>query len=225
MPGVAPPLPGAPFALGIVPPPIPLPPGPPPAGFSQVQLPPPPPGFPSFTQQPQIFIPPPPGGPPGRQWPRQPRVLQDPLSSTPHSTYQGHRAMRQNMAMAAPASSSMPVVSASRPPTQAVGVISAEPELRDLKREATAFVPTAVKRRKVTATQQIKTRMNAAPNAPHEDNDDDEGPVQGPQRPDLVATLRNAGVGAQLPENGSPQKAKIKDDYDDFLAEVGDILE
>lgn len=128
--------------------------------------------------------------------------------------------MRQNMAIAPPPGLT-PIVPANRPRTQAAAVISAEPELRDLKREATAFVPTAVKRRKTTATQQIKTRMNAAPDSSHDEGDS----FQGPQRPDLVATLRSAGIGAKVPENSLLAKTKIKDDYDDFLGEVGDILE
>jgi len=133
--------------------------------------------------------------------------------------------MRQNIAMAGPAPGSMPPFPADRMPTHALAVISAEPELRDLKREATAFVPTTVKRRKTTATERIKARMNAAPHASLDDDDgDNENPMQGPQRPDLVATLRGAGVGVQLPDNGSVRKTEIKDDYDDFLAEVGDIL-
>lgn len=127
--------------------------------------------------------------------------------------------MLQNMAMTPPPGST-PIVPANRSRTQAAAVISAEPELRDLKREATAFVPTAVKRQKTTATQQIKTRMNAAPDSSHDEGD----PIQGPQRPDLVATLRSAGIGAQALENSLPAKVKIKDDYDDFLGEVGDIL-
>lgn len=131
--------------------------------------------------------------------------------------------MRQNRAMAAPAPGSTLLVP-NQSPAQTAAVISAEPELRDLKREATAFVPTTVKRRKTTTTQQIKARMNAAPNSSSNDGDND-APMHGPQRPDLVATLRSAGVGAQMLENGFPPKAKFKDDYDDFLAEVGDILE
>jgi hypothetical protein len=133
--------------------------------------------------------------------------------------------MRQNIAMAQPPPGTTPIVSGHQLPTEAVAVISAPAELRDLKREATAFVPLMVKQRKTTATQQIKARMNAAPNSSHDDGDDQGSPIQGPQRPDLVATLRNAGVGAHLPENGLPQKTKVKDDYEDFLAELGDILE
>lgn len=133
--------------------------------------------------------------------------------------------MRQNIAMAPSPPGMAQVVSGNRPPTEAVAVISAEPELRDLKREATAFVPLTVKRRKTTATQQIKARMNAAPNSTHDDGCDEGGLMPGSQRPDLVTTLRNAGVSAPLPENNQPQRTKVKDDYELFLAEVGDILE
>lgn len=105
------------------------------------------------------------------------------------------------------------------PAVAASAVISAEPELRDLKRESTAFVPAAVKKRKTTATSQIKARVNAAPG---EADGDGQGAQQGPQRPDLMATLRNAGVGAQPSKPSAVTKPK--DDYDDFLADVGDIL-
>jgi len=92
--------------------------------------------------------------------------------------------------------------------------ITAEPELRDLKRESTAFIPAAVKRRKAEPAPQ---RVNAAPN-------DGDAPVSpGISKPDLLATLRQAGIGTtsqQAPQTVSKQK----DDYENFLEEMGDIL-
>lgn len=123
-----------------------------------------------------------------------------------------------------------PSASSSSPHQPALGIavtpsnaiVSAEPQLRDLKRESTAFVPATVKRRKATATQQIKARINAAPGASENNDEDSEALVMGPQRPDLMATLRSAGVGMSVPQSAG--NTKPKDDYDDFLADVGDIL-
>lgn len=223
---VPPPLPPLGFMSGApltVPPP---PPGGPPSMTHQSFLPPPPPGFPPFPPtNPQLFVPPPPPGQPPRwQAPRPARMLQDPLSATPQQTFQGHRAMRQNVAaISVPplgAAGSQPLVGAVAASSSAV--VSAEPQLRDLKRESTAFVPTTVKKRKTTATQQIKARINAAPGATQGSGEDDEAPVVGPQRPDLMTTLRNAGVGARTVQPTGD--GRHKDDYDDFLADVEDIL-
>lgn len=110
-------------------------------------------------------------------------------------------------------------------------MISAEPQLRDLKRESTAFVPSAVKKRKATATQEIKARVNAAPRSPSAwpggagqgtGVEEVEGEPVGPSRPDLIGTLREAGIGiGDLPEKATQKKT---DDYDDFLSEMSDIL-
>ncbi|KAF8323773.1 hypothetical protein DL93DRAFT_2151081 [Clavulina sp. PMI_390] len=240
--GVAPPPPPGFPPMGMVAPP---PPGFPPMPTQGFAPPPPPPGFPTMPMQgfipppppfpPNVFPssipPPPPGNPPRRE--RQHRVLQDPLSDAPQLSYQGHRAMRQGVPTTGNPST-LPPPPAGLPPRPSVpgapvpqpaplgtanGVVSAGAQLRDLKREATAFVPAAVKRRKTTATQQIQARMNAAPG--NDDGEDEDGPAMGPQRPDLMATLRSAGVGV---ERGTPGSAKAKDDYEDFLADVGDIL-
>jgi hypothetical protein len=198
-----------------------------PPGITFPLPPPPPPGFALPPQAPFGFIqpiPPPPLGFP----PRPAQTVQDPLSSVPHQTYQQHRAIRQGLAPPLPHSASpnpktlppLPL-SVPSPPNAATrfneATISAEPELRDLKRESTAFVPTAVKRRK-TATMQ---RVNAAP-AAESDDPAAEQPTAGPEKPDLIAALRHVGVGpAQKPVKLA---AKVKDDYDSFVEEVGDIL-
>lgn len=117
-----------------------------------------------------------------------------------------------------PPSAPLPHTTAPRIFEASQATISAEPELRDLKRESTAFVPTTVKRRKTAATV---SRVNAAP-ASQEDGQDVDGPTLGPQVPDLMTTLRNASVGG-VAGAGKPAP-KAKDDYENFLEGIGDIL-
>ena len=92
--------------------------------------------------------------------------------------------------------------------------ISAEPELRDLKKESTAFMPTSVKRKKAPATPKV----NAAPSVGTEEV----GPVA--PRPDLLSALQEQ-FGPAVPEPPA-KKAKMggKDDYAKFVEEMGDIL-
>jgi hypothetical protein len=98
--------------------------------------------------------------PPLNFLPRQqnPSSIQDPLSSAPHQTFQAHRAsqlfpppLSQPTPVAIPGGPSLP----SKPTAaaqMAAATVEGAPELRDLKREATAFVPTAVKRKKLQPT-------------------------------------------------------------------------
>ncbi|KAL4070733.1 WW domain binding protein 11-domain-containing protein [Scleroderma citrinum] len=101
--------------------------------------------------------------------------------------------------------------------------ISAAPELRDLKKEATAFVPPSLKRKKASALP-ARPRVNAAPSV--EGSESRESPAV---RPDLVSALRDQ-FGAPPPppptETGSSEgpASKNKDDYQKFLEEMGDIL-
>ena len=103
-------------------------------------------------------------------------------------------------------------------------VISAEPELRDFKKESTAFVPAALKRKKAGGAG---TKVNAAPTIATDDQGSDE--VVHPSRPDLLSTLQDK-FGAPPPKKAkvaaSPKEdpVKRKDDYEKFLEEMGDIL-
>ncbi|KAI9062957.1 hypothetical protein FKP32DRAFT_1612174 [Trametes sanguinea] len=235
-------IPVASLPPGAIPPPPPPPPGfpvmssppPPPPGFPTISAapfagapPPPPPGFPPFPpNQMQPPLPPPP--PPGFYPRRGPDVglIQDPLSSVPHQTYQAHRAARAAGPPPPKATSGGVRLGPSSAPS-ATAVISAEPELRDFKKEATAFVPAALKRKKPGATT---SKVNAAPTVgPAEDHGDEaEAPQQA--RPDLLSTLQDK-FGAPPPKkaktgedaaNAAP--VKPKDDYDKFLEEMSDIL-
>lgn len=104
---------------------------------------------------------------------------------------------------------------------KANATIEAAPELRDFKKEATAFVPTAVKRKKAGAGVAHAPAINAAPSVgdPEADKDTESNVDPGLTRPDLVSTLRN-----QFPMPLLKQESKPKDDYAKFVDEMGDIL-
>ncbi|KAI0375436.1 hypothetical protein BV20DRAFT_270274 [Pilatotrama ljubarskyi] len=224
-------------------------PPPPPPGFSVVSPPPPPPGFPMMPGPPFPGVPPPPppagfppfppthmqpsmpAPPPGFYPRRGPNagVIQDPLSSVPHQTYQAHRAARA-AGPSAPKATSGGVRLGPAPPAgapSASAVISAEPELRDFKKEATAFVPAALKRKKPGAGA---PKVNAAPTVGPADDKNGESETAPAARPDLLSTLQDK-FGAPPPkkpktdvESIKAAPAKPKDDYDKFLAEMSDIL-
>ncbi|KAK0505774.1 WW domain binding protein 11-domain-containing protein [Armillaria luteobubalina] len=203
----------------------PLPPMPPPPPmFLSTPFPPfPPTGFPGYMVPPGIpppppnfpMPPPPPGFFPRRQ--QSTAALQDPLSSIPHQTFQGHRA--QVLATPHPSLPPKP-----RPEASPSAIISAEPQLRDLKKEATSFVPTSLKRKKA-ASASASGRINAAPGV----GDAVEGEVSA--RPDLLSALK--GQFGSAPMNNPPAApsskgkstaSKTKDDYEKFVEEMGDIL-
>ncbi|KAI0652305.1 WW domain binding protein 11-domain-containing protein [Trametes meyenii] len=226
---LAPPPPfGVPPPPFVVSPPPPLVVPPPPPGFTAMprhEVPPlPPAGFPPFPpphMQPPL-PPPPPGFYPRRDHNAGP--IQDPLSSVPHQTYQVHRAARA-AGPPGPKATSGGVRLGPTPSPAVSAVISAGPELRDFKKEATAFVPAALKRKKVGGG----SKVNAAPSVGPQDEKDEVDAVPA-ARPDLLSTLQDK-FGAPPPkkakmEVGSAKvaRAKPKDDYDKFLEEMSDIL-
>lgn len=183
----------------------------------------PPTGFPGYMAPPGVpppppnfaMPPPPPGFFPRRQ--QSTATLQDPLSSIPHQTFQGHRAQ-----VLAPPHPSLPPKP--RPEASPSAIVSAEPQLRDLKKEATSFVPTSLKRKKV-ASASASGRINAAPGV----GDVVEGEVSA--RPDLLSALK--GQFGPAPTNNPPAApsskgksaaTKTKDDYEKFVEEMGGIL-
>lgn len=112
--------------------------------------------------------------------------------------------------------------------------ISAEPQLRDLKKESTAFVPTSVKRKKGQAAGAAAAagtgsatsavgKINAAPST---GDDDDGNAPTGAKRPDLMSTLREQLKLSPVfgGESTKPADAKPKGDYEKFVEEMGDIL-
>ena len=116
-----------------------------------------------------------------------------------------------------------PALTPPGPPASAV--ISAEPELRDFKKEATAFVPAALKRKKPGTG----SRVNAAPMVGASDGDAGEAEATPAARPDLLTALQDK-LGAppakksKVETKGQESQAKPKDGYDKFLEEMSDIL-
>ncbi|KAG1908354.1 WW domain binding protein 11-domain-containing protein [Suillus fuscotomentosus] len=186
---------------------------PPISAFMQPQMPPPPPGFFPRVQSASS--------------------MQDPLSSIPHQTYQAHRVNRLTP------HPSLPQKPPPAPGTVLLGIadnntttatVSAAPQLRDFKKEATAFVPTSLKRKK-PATGMASSKVNAAPSL--DAGSESLEPAQA-SRPDLVSSLMDkfgpvpVVAAASLNEKGSskgmqPNVGK-KDDYQKFVEEMGDIL-
>lgn len=115
----------------------------------------------------------------------------------------------------------------------AAATVSAEPELRDFKKESTAFLPSALKRKKGGGTTVGGSRINAAPALGFDAIS--EGAAQA--KPDLLGSLREKlGPMTSANSDDTPelhakkrklelsQKEKPKDDYDKFLAEMDDFL-
>jgi hypothetical protein len=190
-----------------------------------MQPPPFPPGPPPFPPNLGMAMPPPPPG----FFPRRGGLVQDPLSSVPHQTYQAHRASRLQGHPSLPPNPTTigaPVKAAST-----VATVSAEPELRDFKKEATAFVPSALKRKAKEKAVSSAGKVNAAPSL-GPSGDETEGTVA-PNRPDLVSTLRDhlpmalpadSGTATSSRQTPSRTAARGKDDYEKFVEEMGDIL-
>ncbi|KIY52008.1 hypothetical protein FISHEDRAFT_63980 [Fistulina hepatica ATCC 64428] len=250
-----PPPPGFPVASlppSGVPTGLPLPPPPLPPTFAPqlgYNMPPFPPGF--------GMPPPPPGFFPHRQ--QNTSAMQDPLSGMPHVAYQARRAAHGP----APVSSSLPrppsslpqkpvtvpgtapsaaPVKTTNPAVTAAATVSAEPQLRDFKKEATAFVPASLKRKRAVENKGVTGgRINAAPDtaqkagegAGADDSRDTADGLAGIVRPDLAGALRGVGVvPTAVPAPPPPQKkAKSSgtvnngpDDYAKFVEEIGGLL-
>ena len=229
-------LPGS--TVGHFPPPPPnwpvnFPPPPPPGYPAMV-----PPSFPQFSNfppppppfNPNSMLPPPPGFFPRRT--QSSSSVQDPLSSIPHQTFQAHRATQ--LATPHPSLPPKPTSNTSAPPKAqaseaelAAATVFAAPQLRDFKKEATAFVPTTVKRKKTAAASTPSSGVNAAPSLGELANDAEKNVDA---RPDLLSTLKNQfGPSPGLHKGVSSTKqdkvdSKRKDDYDRFVEEMGDIL-
>ncbi|KAH8099308.1 WW domain binding protein 11-domain-containing protein [Cristinia sonorae] len=212
LPPLPPPPPGFPGPLpGIIAPPSGFPPFPPPLPNFTGGIPPPPP-------MPLSALPPPPPG----FFPRRHQStssMQDPLSSIPHQTFQAHKALTKP-----PPHPSLPPKPIQGPSAIAISnaaTVSAAPQLRDLKKESTAFVPSALKRKKTGAGAGGTTQVNAAPSVGPNDEMDS---VAAAPRPDLLGTLKGQ-FGTATPAHTERSQKKAKpDDYAQFMAEMGDIL-
>jgi hypothetical protein len=117
-----------------------------------------------------------------------------------------------------------------QPQAQAQATISAEPELRNFKKESTSFVPASMRRKKAagaagasgTGAGSGQGKVNAAPSVGSDDSNGGEG-QQREQRPDLVSALKGQ-FGDASGRQKEKEKAKPKGDYEKFVEEMGDIL-
>ncbi|KAH7338882.1 WW domain binding protein 11-domain-containing protein [Rhizoctonia solani] len=252
MPAGPPPAKSAPLPKGPPPvgPPIPMatsygaafPPFPPNApSYAHTYVPPPPPGFPTtFSTYPPPFAQSTPypqqvvgrePKPRDRQLAEAARAVQDPLSNVPHVTYQAHQAQRHQLpapplAGVGPSASlqhGLPPKPGGTSQTTVSATISAAPELRDLKKEATAFMPASMRRatKKGPNTKAgLGLQINAAPN-----EDGDQSVPSAEPRKDLMSVLGSQLGVTDKPTSRSNTKAgQGKDDYEKFLDEVGSLL-
>ncbi|KAF7784229.1 hypothetical protein Agabi119p4_394 [Agaricus bisporus var. burnettii] len=235
-----PPFPPTGFPAGTIPPPPP----PPPTGFPTGTIPPPPPPPFGFNPAAANYLPPgalPPGvayappfpphlpPPPPGFFPRNQSSssMQDPLSSVPHTTYQQHRANQNVSQSSLPSHPSLP----SRPTAAAELVnatVIAAPQLRDFKKEATAFMPSSLKRKKPTQSAGPTSTVDAAPSLDttnYKGEDGEESSTASVARPDLVGMLKNQFGSAAAPATGvKTVETKKPDDYANFMDEMSDIL-
>ncbi|WRT66424.1 uncharacterized protein IL334_003380 [Kwoniella shivajii] len=182
---------------------------------------------------PSNFRPPPPRPHMGHN--RPPPTIQDPLSDAPTQTYQGHRIAQHALPARPPpsASSNTPstsnetIASANASTDMAAsggtGEISAAPVLRDLRKEATIFVPRGVKKRKGPGGGVM---VNSAPGAGEIDDEGDERKRLTPGNGGLMGKLQ--GVLGDVPKSNSTKEiistpVTADDDYQKFLEGLGDL--
>jgi hypothetical protein len=212
---------------------IPLPPGPPPPKPST--LPPHPPPRPGHMGQPfharppnPIPVPvpfghfyrPPPAGPPSQPFRPPPGVLP---ARPPPPGQAGGSGMNglpprppsftsQTSISAAPTTSSIPSKPISAAPAPvAAATISAEPVMRDLRKESTVFVPRNLKRKKAA--------VNAAPGGGEIDADGDELRKKRDDGGGLMGRLK----GVLGEPKAVPAGKDGDDDYQGFLKGLGDL--
>jgi hypothetical protein len=224
-------------------PPPPPPPGfppsipgmpPPPPGFPNVPFPPPPPGFPMVPPPPPpgFPAPPPPGypplppgfaPPPGGYTPA-PAGLFNALAPPPPGFFPRREAASITQT-SRPRTSAQPAhVPPPAAPTASTSTatVSAEAQLRDFKKESTAFVPASLQRRRAApggvGAGKGAGNVNSAPALDGESN----GRGAAPARPDLVSTLK--GQFGSAKDTKAQERPKMKDDYEKFVEGLGDIL-
>lgn len=101
----------------------------------------------------------------------------------------------------------------------AAATVYSAPQLRDFKKEATAFVPSVIKRKKAPVPSKIDAAPSFTSAAPQIEGE--QQVEAGPARPDLVSTLKNRFGPAPPKANKEPAP---KSDYDKFMEEMGDII-
>lgn len=115
--------------------------------------------------------------------------------------------------------------SISRPtaaPPSATATISAEPQMRDLRKEATVFVPRGIKRKKGSSTV-----VNATPGGGEVDEDGDSVRVKRDDGPGLLGKLQSVLGDAPRAASTLPTTRGAApggdDDYQNFLKGLGDL--
>ena len=171
---------------------------------------------------------------------RAPNMVQDPLSDSPTQTYQAYQIGKHELPPK-PISSSAVISSAPSAPSSAeangsslpvkprpdpeAGTISAAPVLRDLRKEATAFVPRGVKRKKPVGG----VTVNAAPGSGDVDEDGDSVRVKrAEQGGGLMGKLKgvldaSSGPTAAPGRNGANGSHGGDEEYQRFLDGLGDL--
>ncbi|ORY57092.1 hypothetical protein BCR35DRAFT_309678 [Leucosporidium creatinivorum] len=189
---------------------------------------------------PQPFRPPPPFGAPSG--PRNPNLpprpapgqIQDPLSDAPHQTFQAFQQARNQPPPPPPDGAAGPQLPTGAPPPPPPGLpahfagtaagagatISAAPVLRDLKKEATAFLPSHMRKKKAAPAPGASAGLSTI------DATKGAGEDTGRERASLMGALKDAGIGAA--KGGAPASApktdKGKEDYERFQKEMEGFL-
>lgn len=102
--------------------------------------------------------------------------------------------------------------------------ITAEPELRDFKKEATTFVPPSLKRKKmgVQSAAAASSKINAAPSL----GLGDESVKASAVKPDLLDALKDQFGPRQTPTaTATVTGGQAQDDYGKFAADMADLLD
>ncbi|KAG0147975.1 hypothetical protein CROQUDRAFT_655576 [Cronartium quercuum f. sp. fusiforme G11] len=125
-----------------------------------------------------------------------------------------------------------------KPLVQTSATLTALPQLRDLKREATSFVPSAIRKKRKELDRRAdlaglgdSNRIQAAPGTGDDPEmltgDGSSIPVAKPLSTSLLGALKRDGIVIDNPiaKNGTNTSgAAEKDDYDKFVQSLGDVL-
>lgn len=185
---------------------------------------------------PPPFRPPPPFGAP--QGPRNPHLparpapppTHDPLADGPKPTFQSFQQARQQAPPSAPSGPSLPTDAPPPPPpaglpahfaSTAAGAgatISAAPVLRDLKAEATAFLPSHMRKKKAPPAPGASAGLSTIDAA--------RGAEGAPpaERASLMGALKDAGIGAATMPTPPVKTDKGAKDYEKFQREMEGFL-
>ncbi|GAA5838551.1 hypothetical protein JCM3766R1_006008 [Sporobolomyces carnicolor] len=216
----------------------------------------PPPPFPHALPARPAFLPPPPNAPTGPRNPHQlpsrpappPQHMSDPMSlgdAGPQRAFQQGATQSTSIGpqFPPPPPQNSATISAGPSPFLPIGVpaaataasssatISAAPQLRDLKKEATAFLPAAMRKKQQAAKAKLdrvglsKVDAARADRPATEDGDVPERDAALERGPSLMESLKAKGVGSGTGFAGSLPPPKGKDeDYRKFEQDMAEFL-